>query len=231
MDKTVKITFCGGTGSVTGANFLLEIEDKKILVDCGLTQGTKVADDINWDPFSYDPKEIDILFITHAHVDHLGRVPKLIHEGFRGKIYSTKPTKALALPMLEDTMSILENDTKLHLDKLYTPENIKLALSLWEGFEYHQTLKIIPNLEVSFFNAGHILGSAMILFTYNGKKILFTGDLGNSPSPILPDTEKISDVDYLVMESVYGDRNHESRDNRRKFLDSLLFFISPPPFC
>ncbi len=222
MDKTVKITFCGGTGSVTGANFLLEIEDKKILVDCGLTQGTKVADDINWDPFSYDPKEIDILFITHAHVDHLGRVPKLIHEGFRGKIYSTKPTKALALPMLEDTMSILENDTKLHLDKLYTPENIKLALSLWEGFEYHQTLKIIPNLEVSFFNAGHILGSAMILFTYNGKKILFTGDLGNSPSPILPDTEKISDVDYLVMESVYGDRNHESRDDRRKFLEEVI---------
>src|SRR5258708_34811378 len=103
MEKTAKITFYGGTGSVTGANFLLEIDGKKILVDCGLTQGLKLADDINWDPFGYDCKAIDILFVTHAHVDHLGRIPKLIHEGFRGKIYSTKPTKGLALAMLEDT--------------------------------------------------------------------------------------------------------------------------------
>ena len=220
--KTARITFCGGTGSVTGANFLLEIDGKKILVDCGLTQGMKVADDINWDPFPYDPKEIDILFITHAHVDHLGRVPKLIQEGFRGKIYSTKPTKALALPMLEDTMGILEKNTELRLDEIYTPENIKLAFSLWEGLEYHQTLKMTPNLEMSFFNAGHILGSAMIKFIYNGKKIFFTGDLGNSPSMLLPDTEKITDIDYLIMESVYGDRNHESRDVRRKFLEEII---------
>jgi len=113
MDKNVKITFCGGTGSVTGSNFFLEVDGKKILVDCGLTQGTKVADDINWDPFPYNSKEIDILFISHAHVDHLGRVPKLIHEGFRGKIYSTEPTHELALPMLEDTAGILSKNTCL----------------------------------------------------------------------------------------------------------------------
>lgn len=207
---------------MTGSNFLLEIESKKILVDCGLTQGMKLADDINWDPFPYDAKAIDILFVTHAHVDHLGRIPKLIGEGFRGKIYSTKPTKALALPMLEDTTSILSKNTELGLDKIYTEENIKLALSWWEGFDYHQTLKISPNLEVSFLNAGHILGSAMIRFAYNGKVILFTGDLGNSPSPLLPDTEKVAGVDYLIMESVYGDRNHESRDNRRKFLEETI---------
>jgi metallo-beta-lactamase family protein len=222
MEKTAKITFCGGTGSVTGANFLLEVDDKKILVDCGLTQGIKLADDINWDPFLYDPKAIDILFITHAHVDHLGRVPKLIHEGFRGKIYSTKPTRSLALPMLEDTAGILSKNTELHLDEIYSPGNIKLTLSLWEGYDYHETLKITDNLEVSFLNAGHILGSAMFMFVYNGKKILFTGDLGNSPSPILPDTEKVTDADYLVMESVYGDRNHESRDDRRKFLEETI---------
>ncbi len=181
-----------------------------------------MADDINWDSFPYNPKEIDILFITHAHVDHLGRVPKLIHEGFRGKIYSTKPTKSLALPMLEDTAEILGKNKDLDLDKIYSLENIKLALSLWEGFDYHQTLKILENLEVSFFNAGHILGSAMFLFVYNGKKILFTGDLGNSPSPLLPDIDKMTDVDYLVMESVYGDRNHESRDDRRKFLEEAI---------
>jgi len=222
MEKIAKITFCGGTGSVTGANFLLEIEGKKILIDCGLTQGMKLVDDINWDPFPYNAQEIDLLFITHAHVDHLGRVPKLLHEGFRGKIYSTKPTKALALPMLEDTAGILSKNTDLDLGKIYTSENIKTALSLWEGFEYHQTFKITDNLEMFFLNAGHILGSAMVLFIYNGKKILFTGDLGNSPSLILPDPERVTDVDYLIMESVYGDRNHEGRDVRRKFLEETI---------
>jgi len=222
MPSTAKITFCGGTGSVTGANFLLEIEDKKILIDCGLTQGFKLADDINWDPFPYNAKEVDILFLTHAHVDHLGRVPKLIHEGFRGKIYSTKPTKSLALLMLEDTAEILGKNTDLGLDKIYTIENIKLSFSLWEGLEYHQKIKITENLEVTFLNAGHILGSAMVLFVYNGKSVLFTGDLGNSPSPILPDTEKVTNVEYLIMESVYGDRNHESKDDRRKFLEETI---------
>jgi metallo-beta-lactamase family protein len=219
-EKTAKVTFCGGTGSVTGANFLLEIDGKKILIDCGLTQGSKMADDVNWEPFSYDPKEIDILFVTHAHVDHLGRIPKLIDEGFRGKIYSTDPTRGLAQPMLEDTAGILGKNTDL--DKIYSEENIKLVLSLWKGFAYHDKIKITPNVEVTFLNAGHILGSAMIEFLYNGKKILFTGDLGNSPSPILPDTEKVIDVDYLIMESVYGDRNHESRDDRRRLLAEAI---------
>src|SRR3989344_5825701 len=189
MGKNIKLTFCGGAGSVTGANFLLEIEGKKIMVDCGLIQGVKLADDINWDPFPYSGREIDILFITHAHVDHIGRIPKLIHEGFRGAIYSTKPTMSLALPMLNDTGEILGKSKALGLDEIYAPEKIKLALSLWKGFEYHQIINITPNLQVHFLNAGHILGSAMILFVYNGKKILFTGDLGNSPSPLLPDTE------------------------------------------
>ncbi|MEK9182687.1 MAG: MBL fold metallo-hydrolase [Patescibacteria group bacterium] len=222
MQHTAKITFCGGAGSVTGANFLLEADGKRILIDCGLIQGMKLADDVNWDPFPYDGKDIDILFITHAHVDHIGRIPKLIYEGFHGKIYSTKPTKSLASLMLEDTMGILSKNTELSLHKIYTPENIDKALSLWEGFEYHEKIKVTPSLEVSFLNAGHILGSAMILFVFNGKKILFTGDLGNSPSPILPDTEKVTDIDYLIMESVYGDRNHESKDDRRRFLEKTI---------
>ncbi|MFH1200917.1 MAG: MBL fold metallo-hydrolase [bacterium] len=222
MEKTAKITFYGGTDSVTGASFLLEIDGKKILVDCGLTQGEKLADNINWDPFSYDPKEIDILFVTHAHVDHLGRIPKLINEGFRGKIYSTEPTKGLAEPMFEDMAGILGENKDLGLNRIYSEENIKLTLSLWQGFTYRQTIKITEKVEGIFLNAGHILGSAMIEFLYNGKKILFTGDLGNSPSPILPDTEKVTDADYLIIESVYGDRNHESRDNRRKFLEETI---------
>src|SRR3989344_2331048 len=124
MQKKAKITFYGGTGTVTGANFLLEIDGRRILVDCGLTQGVKVADDVNWDPFPYDPRTIDILFVTHGHVDHIGRIPKLIAEGFRGQIYSTEPTRAIALPMLEDTASILSGQTDLELDKIYTAEKI-----------------------------------------------------------------------------------------------------------
>lgn len=222
MKGVARITFYGGTGSVTGANFLLEADGKKILIDCGLTQGIKLADDINWDPFPYNPKEIDILFVTHAHIDHLGRIPKLTHDGFRGKIYSTIPTQALAGPMLEDTMDILSKNREYNLDKIYTRENFKTALSLWHGFEYHQKIQIAENLEACFLNAGHILGSSMVEFLYNGKKIIFTGDLGNSPSPILPDCEKITDADYLIMESVYGDRNHESRDDRKNMLEDVI---------
>ncbi|MES2315633.1 MAG: MBL fold metallo-hydrolase [Patescibacteria group bacterium] len=221
-EKTAKVTFYSGVDSVTGANFLLEADGKRILVDCGLTQGTKLADDVNWAPFQYDPKSIDILFISHAHVDHIGRIPKLIADGFRGKIYSTMPTKALSAPMLDDTMGILSKNTAFKLDEIYTPENIKIAFSLWSGFNYHEKIEITPNLEASFKNAGHILGSAMTEFKYNGKKIVFTGDLGNSPSMLLPDTEKLTDTDYLIMESVYGDRNHESRDDRRKFLEEAI---------
>ncbi len=222
MQQTAKVTFCGGAGTVTGSNFLLEADDKKILIDCGLTQGLKMADDVNWSDFTYAPESIDMLFVTHAHVDHIGRIPKLIHDGFRGKIYSTSPTKALSVPMLEDTAGILSHSRNFDLSKIYTEENLKIAFSFWQGLEYHQELKITDNLTATFYNTGHILGSGMVLFTYNGKKILFTGDLGNSPSPLLPDFEKLKGVDYLIMESVYGDRNHESRDERKKYLEQAF---------
>lgn len=222
MPRIAKITFCGGTGSVTGANFLLEADGKKILIDCGLTQGIKIADYINWEPFNYDPTEIDMLFVTHAHVDHLGRIPKIINDGFRGKIYSTPPTKAMANLMLEDTMGILSKSEKFDLSKIYTEENIHKALSLWNGVGYHEPMQITENLSVQLRNAGHILGSAMVEFTYSGKKIVFTGDLGNSPSPLLPDTEQLTNTDYLIMESVYGDRDHENRDERRKYLAQTI---------
>ncbi len=222
MDSIGKITFCGGTGSVTGANFLFEYDGKKILIDCGLNQGTKFADEINWEPFPYDPKEIDILFITHAHVDHIGRIPKLIKEGFAGKIYSTPPTKALVYPMLMDTMGVLDKNSKVDVSDMYTEEIINKALSMWEELGYHSKMQITESLNVELFNAGHILGSAMFLFNFGGKTILFTGDLGNSPSPILPDTEPVKNVNYIVMESVYGDRLHESRDDRQKLLEQTI---------
>jgi metallo-beta-lactamase family protein len=222
MGASAKITFYGGTGTVTGSNFLLEIDGLRILIDCGLTQGSKMAEETDWEPFPYDPKHIDMLFVSHAHVDHIGKIPKLMYDGFRGRIYSTPPTKGIALPMLEDTAAILTSNTHLKLDKIYADHNVKLALSHWQTIHYHEKVKLTPNLEVVLLNAGHILGSSMTEFIYNGKKILFTGDLGNSPSPILPDSETVADADYVIMESVYGDRNHEGRDERRRLLAEVI---------
>jgi metallo-beta-lactamase family protein len=208
MEKNkLKLTFCAGAQSVTGANFLLEGEGKKFLIDCGLTQGTKLADDSNWQDFQYDPSTIDILFITHAHIDHIGRIPKLLFDGFKGKIYSTHATKDLITPMLMDTVHILSKDTENNLDKIYTDESVKNIMNLWEGLDYHQSVHIEPAFSFSYKDAGHILGSGMLEIIYNKKKILFTGDLGNSPSPLLRDTEQVTDADYMIMESVYGDRN------------------------
>ncbi len=220
--RTLKLTFCGGTGSVTGANFLLESDTQKFVIDCGLTQSTKLADEANWEPFLFDATTIDILFITHAHIDHIGRIPKLINDGFKGRIISTIETKDLIEPMLRDTIGILSRDHEHGLDKIYTEENLKKALSLWEGIAYHEELNIEGGFRVSFKDAGHILGSGMLHIVYNQKVIVFTGDLGNSPAPLLRDTEALVNVDYLVMESVYGDRNHEDRSERKKKFEGFI---------
>ena len=221
-DTKLKVTFCSGAGTVTGANFLIEGNGKKFLVDCGLIQGEKVADDMNWEPFPYDVPSIDILFITHGHIDHIGRIPKLISEGFSGKIISTIPTKEITEIMLADTAHLLSKDTEHNLAEIYTPENIKKALDLWETLEYGQKMNVDHGFQFSYKDSGHILGSGMLEIIYNDKKIVFTGDLGNSPSPLLRDTEKITDADYLFMESCYGDRNHEDREDRKNKLKQVI---------
>jgi metallo-beta-lactamase family protein len=224
-DKKIKITFAGGTGAVTGANFLVEAlgseQEIKFLVDCGLEQGTKSADQNNWAPFPYDASSVDYLFITHAHIDHIGRIPKLIYDGFRGTIYSTVPTKDITELMLEDTAHILGKGDNELLKKIYTDENIRQALSQWKVVDYHQDIAIGP-LIFRYRDAGHVLGSGMLELIYNNKKIIFTGDLGNSPSPLLRDTEEVKNVDYMLMESVYGDRNHMARDKRRLRLEQII---------
>jgi metallo-beta-lactamase family protein len=221
MDKKLKLTFAGGAGSVTGANFLLEGEGKKFLIDCGLEQGIKMADEKNWDAFPYDPKTIDILFITHSHIDHIGRIPKLFYDGFDGVIYSTIPTKDITELMLEDTIKILGGGDDENLKKMYTRDVLDRIMSKWKVIDYHQDLAVDPFI-FRFRDAGHILGSGMLEIIYNNKKIVFTGDLGNSPSPLLPDTEFLSKVDYMVMESVYGDRNHFDRNERAKKLETVI---------
>ncbi len=209
-----KLTCYGGAGAATGANFLLETEvsnmNKRVLVDCGMLQGVGDADTHNSREFEYDPSEIDILIVTHAHIDHTGLVPKLYKDGFRGEIYSTPATKSIAELLMLDAAKI----NSFKEEPIYSATDVAGALTLWKTLEYHEE-KDFGVFKVAFFNAGHILGSAMAKFTFpSGKSILFTGDLGNSPSPLLPDTEKMEGLEYLLMESVYGDRNHESKEER-----------------
>jgi metallo-beta-lactamase family protein len=223
-----KITFWGGVGSVTGANFSVVAGETKFLVDCGLLQGTPQAPTINKEDFPYDPKEYKALFITHSHIDHIGRIPKLVKDGFAGTIYSTPETKALAEFMLEDASKIMEEDARLAgILPLYNPENVKKSFELWKGIPYHKETKISDSVSVILRDAGHVLGSSMYLFTLSGGegetvKILFTGDLGNSPSALLPDTEYVTDANYIVMDSVYGDRNHESKEDREKKFKEIV---------
>lgn len=221
----LKLTFHGGAGYVTGANFLLEESDPngvRLLVDCGLIQGTEDAWERNSEEFGYDPQAIDYLFVTHGHLDHVGRIPKLVKDGFKGTIYSTPATRELATLILFDSERILRESAKEHGNTpLYDRHHVEQALSLWKDIPYHTKTNVGP-YEVFFKDAGHILGSSIIEFTYKGKKIVFTGDLGNSPAPLLRDTEDVVDADYMIMESVYGDRNHEGVQDRDERLRDII---------
>jgi len=224
-----KITFATGVGTVTGANFLLESSaGTKILIDCGLVQGEKVALPENSEAFPYDPAFIQALFITHAHLDHVGRIPKLAKEGFKGPIYSTPQTKALAELVLNDAVSIMSAEAAHDgIIPLYGIEDVQKVFPLWKTIEYHQKFQLSDDVSIFLKDAGHILGSAMIEVTIGSStlpalKVLFTGDLGNSPAPLLRDTEPVGDVDYLVMESTYGDRNHEPKEEREAKLESII---------
>lgn len=210
------------------------------MIDCGLWQGTEILEERNFDRFEYNPAEIEFLLITHAHMDHIGRVPKLVKDGFKGKIISTPETKELAEPMLSDAMKVLKARHRGRI--LFDEEDIKKAMSLWSDFDYGEKTELFPNCFLEMQNAGHILGSAILslelsppnppLTLRGGQegnhcaskkiKIAFTGDLGNSPSPLLPDTEIPMDIDYLIIESVYGDRNHESKKERREKLKEAI---------
>lgn len=215
--------FYGGVGSVTGANFMLDTGKLAVLVDCGLEQGDKFSKDINAEPFVYDPARVDALFVTHAHADHIGRIPKLVKDGFRGVIYSTIPTKDLATIMFDDALHIMEYEAKRDDRKpLFSQNDIDLALSLWKTLNYHEEIKLEDDVSATFTNAGHILGSAMVHFTRHGKKIVFTGDVGNVPQPLLGRPEVPEGYDYMVMESVYGDRVHEEVEERTAILKHYI---------
>lgn len=222
----MKIKFMGGTGRVTGSCFLLEAEDKKILIDCGLFQGDAASRGKNHEPFTFDCAQIDALVVTHSHMDHIGRIPKLYRDGFANKTYSTNPTYDLAEIFLEDTLKLMKNEERRNPEHgtIWDQGDMDKALRSWERLGYRQPFNI-GNIKVEFLDAGHILGSAFIKISAEGKVVVFSGDLGNPPVPIIEDTEIIEKADYVVMESTYGNRFHEATKGREDALREILDII------
>ncbi len=219
----MKLTFCGGAGEVTGANYLLESEGAKVLIDCGLIQGGTFCDPKNFEDFPYDPKTIDAVFVTHAHIDHTGRLPLLYKRNFKGTIYSTPPTKDFAEHLLIDSEGILRKEfLREKKPPLYSLSDINETLKLWKKISYHETLRV-KNLIIEFFDAGHILGSSFISITSDsGKKVVFSGDLGNYSAPMIKDTEPIPAADYVLIESTYGNRLHGDFSKRKDELEDAI---------
>ena len=225
----MKITFLGATKTVTGSNFLVEAAGKKFLVDCGMYQGHGDLEEKNFDEFMFNIDEIDFALLTHAHIDHSGRIPKLYKSGYRNPIIATKATCDLCSIMLPDSGHIQEMENewknkkrvrqgKKALDPMYTAQEAIDSLEIFTPVKYDQIIEIDPNISLRFNDAGHMLGSSIveIWVTENGKreKIVFTGDLGNNDIPLLDSPTMIEDADYLVMESTYGSRLHMRNDEK-----------------
>jgi len=224
----MKLKFLGGTRTVTGVKFLIEAKSKarkiiRILIDCGMVQGERKTREENYKDFSFNPSEIDYLLITHAHIDHIGLLPKLYKDGFRGKIFATPPTIDLARLTLEDSQGILEREAReINRESLYQKEDIDGALTLVKAAGYKRKRKLADNIYFQFREAGHILGSAIIELWAERKKIVFSGDLGNAPIPLLSPPAKIRKADYILIESTYGNRIHEDRKERKELLENTI---------
>lgn len=216
----MKLHFYGGAKVVTGANYVLEIGKTKIMIDCGLFQGSKELNDLNYEEFPYDPARINYVFVTHSHLDHCGRLPKLVRHGFKGKIICTPPTRDLIAVALEDSARLLEEDAQMSgKQPLFDQKDLEKMLKLIKAYEYGQKTKLTDSIEFCLQEAGHILGSSMVELWVKEKnkktKITFTGDLGNPPTPLLREPAQIDKTDYLIIESAYGDREHEDRKERK----------------
>jgi len=216
----MKISFHGACREVTGSCILIETGETKFLVDCGMFQGKSSYKNLK--DFSFDPEEIDFVLLTHAHLDHCGRLPKLFMEGFRGRIYSTKPTRDLTEIILLDALNVSRIDKKPFVAPLCKEEDINNLIKFFTCLSYGEEKNINDNIRVRLRNSGHILGSAIFEVWINEegmtKKLVFSGDLGNAPAPIVKDPEFINEADVLFIESTYGNRLHESKEKGREIL-------------
>lgn len=233
----MKIKFCGAAQTVTGSCHLLTLDNGyKILLDCGLYQGNDDAfDDFNKE-WLFDPSEIDCMILSHAHIDHCGRIPKLVKDGFKGKIISTYATRDLCSIMLVDSAYIQERDAdfinkrqkKKHVTPLYTVKDARKSLDSFITIGYDQWFAVTPEVKLKFKDAGHILGSASVTLKIQDDKdhekmFGFTGDIGRPNRPILRDPDPMEPVDYLLCESTYGGKEHKSNErNTKLFLDIII---------
>lgn len=217
----MKLTFLGGAKSVTGAQYLIEHDGHAVLVDCGMFQGSSAQERLNAESFGFDPQTIDAVFITHAHMDHIGRIPLLMKRGFKGTIYSTPPTKDVSYELLSDAYMLMTHQLSEGEAPLYAAEDIDRAMQAWKPVRYHEAFDAGP-FRVEFFNSGHILGSACIRLEADGKIVLFSGDLGNTPAPLVKDTERVEFADYAIIESAYGARFHGSKQEGKAALEDLI---------
>lgn len=233
----MEIRILGAAKEVTGSCFSISTKDERILIDCGLFQGSKEMEKLNYDNFDFDPKEYDALLLTHAHLDHCGRIPKLVRCGFRGKIYATDATKELAFLIMMDSAKIASEDTanenKRRAEQglparkpIYNDFDVKNAMKLFVGVKYNQDVQITKNIMAKFYDAGHILGSASIQIRVNeGKKtnlLAFSGDMGQAEAVLVKNTEPILKADYVFIESTYGDRLHSPIEERKRELIRII---------
>ncbi len=220
LNKKMKLKFCGAAGGVTGSCTLVDTGKNKFLVDCGMFQGEN--DDLNKAPFAFDPSEITAVFLTHAHLDHAGLLPRLIREGFKGQVFCTPPTVELAEIILLDSAKIAEEDSRYEKQEpLYSVDDVVILLDSFVAKKYHESFEV-ADIRVKFWDAGHILGSAMVEIEYEGKKVLFSGDLGNYPVLLLDKPDIPEQCDVVVMESTYGDRQHEDVYMRKLLLKDTV---------
>jgi metallo-beta-lactamase family protein len=219
----MKIHFLGAARTVTGSQILIEVNGSKILLECGLFQG-KRADTYQFNQsFQFSPKEIDALLLSHAHIDHSGNIPNLVKQGYSNRIFATSATVSLAEIMLRDSGYIQESDVQYvnkkrarrgepPVDPLYTYEDAEIACDLFTPVEYNQTFEVAKGVNVTYVDSGHILGSASIILDINEngnkKRLWFSGDIGRDRLPLLKDPVMPSNVDYMIMECTYGDKNH-----------------------
>lgn len=219
----MKLTFLGAAGTVTGSKYLLEHAGRQVLVDCGLFQGYKNLREMNWEPFPVDVSRLDCVVLTHAHLDHSGALPLLLRNGYRGPIYTTPGSIDLCHLLLPDSGRLQEEDAEYlnrhHASKhkpalpLYTEEDARHALRYMQTVPFNETIEIVPGMQLSLRPAGHILGAASAEIHAGGLTIVFSGDVGRDDDPIMRPPTPLGKVDYLVVESTYGDRLHQPEDN------------------